>query len=215
MIYKSCFNIDLALALVWCGLSTNEQVNVGYFIVFKIPRACLVSNEIALKTIDNVSLILIHSSLLELNGIIPDKNFAASSMESNNKHWRASEGRLNNTRKGAGGVWCAHKDDKNPWLRVKLVETAQVTRIAIQGSPKIPSRLVKKYKISYSINGKSWTVYQENGMDHVSIYCTFSFNSLFDHVFVIFITYQVTNLLSLWKFHLDFQWKYFCQYNSI
>ena len=91
-------------------------------------------------------------------------------MESNNEYWRASEGRLNNTFKnGAAGVWCAHRNDKNPWISVKLVETAQVTRIAIQGSPKIFSRLVKKYKIGYSIDGKNWIVYQENGYDHVSI----------------------------------------------
>jgi hypothetical protein len=108
--------------------------------------------------------------LLEPNGAIPDENFASSSIFMNNRFWSASEGRLNNTHilnKGSG-VWCASSDDKKPWLSVKLLETAQVTRIAIQGSPKIYAKLVKKYKISYSMDGKNWIFYQENGKEHVS-----------------------------------------------
>ncbi len=103
--------------------------------------------------------------LLEQKDITPDENFDASSTDLS---WRPSEGRLNNK---SSGIWCARAGDMNPWLSVKLVETAEVTRIAIQGSPKISVRLVKKFKISHSWDGVNWVVYQENGEDHVSNYC--------------------------------------------
>lgn len=107
---------------------------------------------------------------LERNGIIPDQNFASSSIFLNDRSWQASEGRLNNTAipNKAAGVWCASKDDRKPWLSVKLLETAKVTRIAIQGPPTTNSNRVKKYKLSYSLDGKDWVIYQENGKDHVS-----------------------------------------------
>jgi hypothetical protein len=108
--------------------------------------------------------------LLDANGAIPDENFASSSIFMNNRFWRASEGRLNHIHilnKGSG-AWCASSDDNKPWLSVKFLETAQVTRIAIQGSPKIYTKLTKKYKISYSMDGKNWILYQENEKEHVS-----------------------------------------------
>ena len=98
----------------------------------------------------------------------------------NNRYWRASEGRLNNThvRNVGAGVWCAADTDNTPWLSVKLLKTAEVTRIAIQGSPKIYRKLVKKYQISYSVNGQHWTFYEENGKEHVSQFHIFSFLSM-------------------------------------
>lgn len=117
---------------------------------------------------------MIFHTLLEVNGTIPEKNFASSSVHSNNPYWKASEGRLNKThiKYGTGaGVWCAAKNDKTPWLSVKLLESAKVTRVVTQGSPLIYAQRTKSYNLSYSMDGKKWIVYRENGKEHVSSLC--------------------------------------------
>ena len=107
--------------------------------------------------------------MLEINGAIHDRDFSASSMRAQSSSWGPSEGRLNNTQSKYGsGAWCADESDERPWLSVKLTTTSQVTRIAVQGAPKIFTSLVKKYMISYSMDGKNWSIYEENGKEHVS-----------------------------------------------
>ncbi|XP_028403857.1 mucin-2-like isoform X2 [Dendronephthya gigantea] len=139
---------------------------------------------------------------VEAKGAISDKNFSSSSVHSNNPYWRASEGRLNETHHEFGaGVWCAADHDKTPWLSVRLLESALITRVATQGSPLIYAQRTKSYKLSYSIDGKKWIVYQENGTEHNFTGNVLARTTIYNRLRHPFVARYVKILLDTWGSH--------------
>lgn len=100
------------------------------------------------------------------NGLVPDSYFNASTTRQ--WYYRASQGRLHlgHVFRHGAGSWCAKDNDKHPWLEVQLVKSARVTRVAIQGEPQI-HHFVTHYKLDYSMDGKNWITYTENGFERV------------------------------------------------
>lgn len=95
------------------------------------------------------------------DGKVPDRAFSASSQW--DKYHRANRARLNSvsTKKYRGG-WSARKNNRRQWLQVKLRRRARITGLATQGRQDL-NQWVKSYSISYSLTGRSFRPYKENG----------------------------------------------------
>lgn len=67
-----------------------------------------------------------------------------------------------------GGAWCAKTSNSNDdWLQVDLGRTFQLSAVATQGD-KNGKGGVTVFKLSYSIDGINWKIYQdENSTDWV------------------------------------------------
>ncbi|KAL9978824.1 hypothetical protein ACROYT_G016390 [Oculina patagonica] len=88
---------------------------------------------------------------------IPDKQMTASTYYSS--QYKPANGRLNR-----GVAWCARTPSRNDeWLQVDLGQLFQVCGVSTQGERHY-NEWVMAFKLSYSQNGKYWTIYKdENG----------------------------------------------------
>ena len=95
------------------------------------------------------------------DGKVPDRAFSASSQW--DKYHRANRARLNSvaTKRYRGG-WSARKNNRRQWLQVKLRRRARITGLATQGRQDL-NQWVRSYSISYSLTGRSFRPYRENG----------------------------------------------------
>ena len=95
------------------------------------------------------------------DGKVPDRAFSASSQW--DKYHRANRARLNSvaTKRYRGG-WSARKNNRRQWLQVKLRRRARITGLATQGRQDL-NQWVRSYSISYSLTGRSFRPYKENG----------------------------------------------------
>ncbi|XP_078700024.1 uncharacterized protein LOC144926863 [Branchiostoma floridae x Branchiostoma belcheri] len=95
-------------------------------------------------------------------GDIPDTSISASS-EYNSGHCRIVQGRLN---RASHYAWCAGQSNQGQWLQVDL-GSATVSGVVTQGR-RGANQYVKKYKLSFSGDGDSWTTYKDtDGSDKV------------------------------------------------
>jgi len=95
--------------------------------------------------------------------VIPDDHMTASSYFNN--AYQPAYGRLLGIR---GGAWCAETPNSNDdWLQVDLAKTFQVSAVSTQGD-RDGKGAVTVFKLSYSIDGINWKLYQDgNGTDWV------------------------------------------------
>jgi len=95
--------------------------------------------------------------------VIPDDHMTASSHFDN--AYQPAHGRLLGIR---GGAWCAKTpNSKDDWLQVDLAKTFRVSAVATQGDGNGKGG-VTVFKLSYSIDGTNWKLYQDrNGTDWV------------------------------------------------
>ena len=94
---------------------------------------------------------------------IPDGNISSSSASSASTP--AKNGRLNYT---GGQSWCASSRDSTPFLEVDLGSVHIICAVATQGNSRA-DQWVKTYRVTYSTDGKSWSVYQEQNREKVRI----------------------------------------------
>ena len=102
---------------------------------------------------------------------IPDNQLTASS-QFNNDHG-AHRGRLNMQKEGSKrGGWISRHRNLNQWLQVDLGIVTTVSGVATQGRADYP-QIVTKYKLEYSLDGKTFQYYRETGqtVDKVILYC--------------------------------------------
>ena len=101
------------------------------------------------------------------DGKVPDSAFSASSQW--DKYHRANRARLNSvaTKRYRGG-WSARKNNRRQWLQVKLRRRARITGLATQGRQDL-NQWVRSYSISYSLTGRSFRSYKENGRVKVMV----------------------------------------------
>ena len=101
------------------------------------------------------------------DGKVPDRAFSASSQW--DKYHRANRARLNSvaTKRYRGG-WSARKNNRRQWLQVKLRRRARITGFSTQGRQDL-NQWVRSYSISYSLTGRSFRPYKENGRVKVTV----------------------------------------------
>ena len=111
--------------------------------------------------------------------IIPDNQMTASS-EYEDRCCSPAYGRLNDVR---GDGWCSLvSDSTTDWLQVDLGTTLQVCAIATQGSVH-GDGWVTVFKLSYSLDGKNWTIYKDvNNTDMVRTCQFLKINLVIKHV---------------------------------
>ena len=61
--------------------------------------------------------------------------------------------------KGRVGAWCAHKNNGNQWLQIKLGLETTVSKIVTQGRYD-GDHWVTSYSLSYSVDGSHWVWYR-------------------------------------------------------
>ena len=65
------------------------------------------------------------------------------------------------------GAWCAKSSDPSPYLQVDLLRDTIVTGVGSQGMAETGT-WVTEYMLSYSCDGKIWSVFGDNGQKKVS-----------------------------------------------
>ena len=97
--------------------------------------------------------------------LIPDADMTASS-QTNSQH-APFGGRLNfQAQINSQGVttqiggWAALTNDQNQYLQIKFGQIFQITGVATQGRADA-AQWVKSYKLEYSTDGSSWTLYPD------------------------------------------------------
>ena len=114
------------------------------------------------------------------SGGIPDNQLTASSQD--DQYHAASRGRLNMQKEGhKQGGWVARYRNSSQYLQVDFGIVNTVVKVATQGRSDYP-QMVTKYKLSYSLDGKTFQYYRETGqtMDKVIVidFCYFVSNQL-------------------------------------
>ena len=102
------------------------------------------------------------------NGKIPDENIKASSWQEPFHYNRPKSGRLGNE----DGVWCPNMlgdVDKQRYLQVEFPSRYDICAVATQGSPLHSTDWVKRYRLEFSLDGKNFTLYTENGTVKVQL----------------------------------------------
>ena len=95
------------------------------------------------------------------SGGIPDNQLTASSQY--NHYSNPSRGRLNMQREGYWqGGWIARYRNSSQYFQVDLGIVNTVVKVATQGRSDFP-QMVTKYKLSYSLDGKTFQYYRETG----------------------------------------------------
>ncbi|XP_066038621.1 EGF-like repeat and discoidin I-like domain-containing protein 3 [Chamaea fasciata] len=98
-------------------------------------------------------------------GIVSNQQITASSTHRalfGLQKWYPYYARLN--KKGLVNAWTAAENDRWPWIQINLQKKMRVTGVITQGAKRIGSpEYVKSYKIAYSNDGKSWTMYKVKG----------------------------------------------------
>ena len=97
---------------------------------------------------------------------LEDRRLADPTMTSStyyNYYLAPWNGRLHSRRQGRRGPsWSAKGRDRQPWLQVDFGALTKVTRVATQGREN-SNQWVKKYWVSYSMDGSTFHIYKENG----------------------------------------------------
>lgn len=93
------------------------------------------------------------------NRAIAGEKITASSMWDENHH--PGRARLFNRPEGKlSSSWSAKTNDLKQWIQAELNDLSKVTRIATQGRQEY-DQWVKSYALQYSIDGTSFTTYDE------------------------------------------------------
>ena len=100
------------------------------------------------------------------NGTILDDKITASSGKNT-----AKNGRLN-----SGSSWCAGTSDSNPYLQIDLQTLHIICAVSTQGNSQA-DEWVKTYTLQSSIDGSSWTNYEEDGVVKVLVCCNHSISN--------------------------------------
>ena len=101
------------------------------------------------------------------DGKIRNRAFTASSKW--DRYHRADRARLNSVaNKRYRGAWSARKNNKRQWIQVKLGQKTRITGVVTQGRQDA-NQWVTSYSISYSLNGRTFRPYSENGRVKVFI----------------------------------------------
>ncbi|KAJ7994798.1 hypothetical protein DPEC_G00253200 [Dallia pectoralis] len=78
------------------------------------------------------------------------------------QRWGPELARLNN--QGMVNAWTAASDDKNPWIEINLLKKLRLTGIITQGASRMGiAEYIKLYKVAFSFDGKTYTIYREYG----------------------------------------------------
>nr|QHR82770.1 lactadherin 4 [Vipera anatolica senliki] len=104
---------------------------------------------------------------------ISDQQITASSVYKtwgfNKMTWHPYLARLDNT--GKSNAWAALTNKPGAWLQIDLLRVKKVTGIITQGARDFGHiQYVAAYKVAYSNDGKSWTVYQDNKTNSIKIF---------------------------------------------
>ena len=101
------------------------------------------------------------------DGKIRNRAFTASSKW--DRYHRADRARLNSVaNRRYRGAWSARKNNKRQWIQVKLGQKTRITGVVTQGRQDA-NQWVTSYSISYSLNGRTFRPYSENGRVKVTI----------------------------------------------
>ncbi|XP_022777876.1 neuropilin-1-like, partial [Stylophora pistillata] len=90
-------------------------------------------------------------------GLLSDSQLYSSSALG--ESYTASYGRLRNRT----SAWCPNGDDADPYFQVDLGYTDEIKGVAIQGQ-ETKYWLVRKFTLSFSVDGTTWFNYTENGL---------------------------------------------------
>ncbi|XP_037229628.1 EGF-like repeat and discoidin I-like domain-containing protein 3 [Falco rusticolus] len=105
-------------------------------------------------------------------GIVSNQQITASSTHRalfGLQKWYPYYARLN--KKGLVNAWTAAENDRWPWIQINLQKKMRVTGVITQGAKRIGSpEYVKSYKIAYSNDGKSWTMYKVKGTNEDTVF---------------------------------------------
>jgi len=96
------------------------------------------------------------------------KNGSISASSTLGPDFRPWFGRLNANMKGGG--WCARVNNKSQYMEMSLIDQYKIRWIMIQG---VGSSWVDKYSLDYSLDGFTWTAYQEQSTQVCLIHCIF------------------------------------------
>ncbi|XP_071807202.1 uncharacterized protein [Asterias amurensis] len=98
---------------------------------------------------------------------IRDDQLSASSVKDDNPDFGAAYGRLNDART-AGAGWIANVNDANQWLKVDTEALTTITKILIQSRGGANNdQMVSTFKVEYSFDDASYTVYKESNAEVV------------------------------------------------
>ena len=96
------------------------------------------------------------------SGKVPN---SAITFSSNYSHaFGKPEARLNSP-----SAWIANDDDEDPWLQIKFDSAFIITAIMTQGRKTGELQWVTSYTVSSSMNGASWTHYQDINTNTVKV----------------------------------------------
>ena len=107
------------------------------------------------------------------DGKIPNRAFTSSSKW--DKYHRADRARLNTVaNKRHRGAWSSRKNNKRQWIQVKLGQKTRITGVVTQGRQDA-NQWVTSYSISYSLYGRKFRPYRENGRVKVTVLVEYKF----------------------------------------
>ncbi|XP_060784088.1 milk fat globule EGF and factor V/VIII domain containing b [Neoarius graeffei] len=78
------------------------------------------------------------------------------------QRWGPELARLNN--KGLVNAWTSATHDKNPWIELNMQRMMRFTGIITQGASRVgTAEFIKHFKVAYSSDGRTYTMYRGNG----------------------------------------------------
>ncbi|XP_063066097.1 EGF-like repeat and discoidin I-like domain-containing protein 3 [Engraulis encrasicolus] len=98
-------------------------------------------------------------------GIISNQQITASSTQRamlGLQKWYPYFARLN--RKGIVNAWSAAENDHWPWIQINLLRRMRLTGVITQGAKRMGKpEFVKSYKVAFSEDGETWTMFIDRG----------------------------------------------------
>ena len=77
------------------------------------------------------------------------------------------------------GGWSARKNNRRQWIQVRLGRGTRITGVVTQGRQDV-NQWVTTYSLSFSLNGRTFRPYKENGRVKVTFALVYStFETLF------------------------------------
>ncbi|XP_039215010.1 lactadherin isoform X2 [Crotalus tigris] len=104
---------------------------------------------------------------------ISDRQITASSVYKtwglSSMTWHPYYARLDNT--GKSNAWTALRNKPGEWLQIDLLKVKKVSGIITQGARDFGHiQYVAAYKVAYSNDGKSWTVYHDDNSNSIKLF---------------------------------------------
>ncbi|KAK9394055.1 lactadherin-like [Crotalus adamanteus] len=104
---------------------------------------------------------------------ISDQQITASSVYKtwglSSMTWHPYYARLDNT--GKSNAWTALRNKPGEWLQIDLLKVKKVSGIITQGARDFGHiQYVAAYKVAYSNDGKSWTVYHDDNSNSIKLF---------------------------------------------